>query len=99
MNAATTGKVTLSGLQTIDGVALAADDRVLVKNQNGENPSSGNGIYVVEDGRVKRRKVELGYVSLNIVEDTKGLKAGEVVIVDDIDKYREGDRVNTEVVK
>ena len=59
----------------------------------------GNGIYVVEDGRVKRRKVELGYVSLNIVEVTKGLKAGEVVIVDDIDKYREGDRVNTEVVK
>ena len=59
----------------------------------------GNGIYVVEDGRVKRRKVELGYVSLNIVEVTQGLKAGEVVIVDDIDKYREGDRVNTEVVK
>ena len=59
----------------------------------------GNGIYVVEDGRVKRRKVELGYVSLNIVEITKGLKTGELVIVDDIDKYREGDRVNTEVVK
>jgi len=59
----------------------------------------GNGIYVVEDGRVKRRKVELGYVSLNIVEVIKGLKAGEIVIVDDIDKYREGDRVNTEVVK
>ena len=59
----------------------------------------GNGIYVVEDGRVKRRKVELGYVSLNIVEVIKGLKAGELVIVEDIDKYREGDRVNTEVVK
>jgi len=59
----------------------------------------GNGIYVVEDGRVKRRKVELGYVSLNIVEVIKGLKAGELVIVDDIDKYREGDRVNTEVVR
>jgi hypothetical protein len=54
---------------------------------------------VVEDGRVKRRKVELGYVSLNIVEVIKGLKAGELVIVEDIDKYREGDRVNTEVVK
>jgi hypothetical protein len=38
-------------------------------------------------------------VSLNIVEVIKGLKAGEVVILDDIDKYREGDRVNTEVVK
>lgn len=59
----------------------------------------GNSIYVVEDGRVKRRKVELGYVSLNIVEITKGLNAGELVIVEDIDKYREGDRVKTEVVK
>ena len=48
---------------------------------------------------MKRRKVELGYVSLNIVEVIKGLKAGELVIVEDIDKYREGDRVNTEVVK
>ncbi|WP_313431768.1 tail fiber protein [Pseudomonas sp.] len=30
---ATTGAIALSGLQTIDGVALAAGDRVLVKNQ------------------------------------------------------------------
>jgi len=59
----------------------------------------GNGVYVVEDGRVKRRRVELGYVSLNIVEVTKGLQTGELVIVEDIDKYREGDRVSTEAVK
>ena len=59
----------------------------------------GNGVYVIEEGRVKRRKVELGYVSLNIVEIIKGLKTGELVIVDDIDKYREGDRVKTEIVK
>lgn len=59
----------------------------------------GNGVYVIEEGRVKRRKVELGYVSLNIVEVIKGLKTGELVIVDDIDKYREGDRVKTEIVK
>ncbi|MEI6052638.1 MAG: efflux RND transporter periplasmic adaptor subunit [Opitutaceae bacterium] len=59
----------------------------------------GSSIYLVEEGRVKRRKIELGYVSLNIVEVTKGLKSGELVIVDDIDKYREGDRVTTELVK
>jgi RND family efflux transporter MFP subunit len=59
----------------------------------------GNGVYVVQDGRVKRRKVELGYVSLNIVEVTKGLQAGEQVIVEDIDQYRENDRVTVEVVK
>jgi RND family efflux transporter MFP subunit len=59
----------------------------------------GNSVLVVEEGRVTRRKIETGYVSLNIVEVVKGLKSGEVVIVDDIDKYREGDRVTTETVK
>lgn len=44
---ATTGNVTLSNLQTIDGVALADGDRVLVKNQT---TAADNGIYVVVDG-------------------------------------------------
>lgn len=41
--AATTGAITLSGLQTVDGVALAAGARVLVKNQAA---AKDNGIYV-----------------------------------------------------
>lgn len=41
---ATTAAVTLSGLQTIAGVSLAAGDRVLVKNQADERE---NGIYIV----------------------------------------------------
>lgn len=44
---ATTANITLSGTQTIDGVALAAKDRVLVKDQS---TASGNGIYVVMHG-------------------------------------------------
>lgn len=40
---ATTGPIALSGLQTIDGVALAAGDRVLVKDQA---TASQNWIYV-----------------------------------------------------
>lgn len=39
---ATTANITLSGTQTIDGVAVAAGDRVLVKNQS---TGSQNGIY------------------------------------------------------
>lgn len=42
---ATTANITLSGLQTIDGVSLNANDRVLVKNQT---TSSQNGIYVAK---------------------------------------------------
>lgn len=41
---ATTANITLSGTQTIDGVAVVADDRVLVKNQT---TGSENGIYLV----------------------------------------------------
>lgn len=40
---ATTANITLSGLLTIDGVTLIANDRVLVKNQT---LSQNNGIYV-----------------------------------------------------
>ena len=39
--------LTLSGTQTIDGVALAVGDRVLAKNQT---TSANNGIYVVASG-------------------------------------------------
>jgi hypothetical protein len=41
----TTGNVTLSGLQVIDGVQLVADDRVLVTSQTNE---AENGIYVAK---------------------------------------------------
>lgn len=40
---ATTGNIALTGLQTIDGVALAAGDRVLVKNQSS---AKDNGIWM-----------------------------------------------------
>ncbi|MEI7050524.1 phage tail protein [Pseudomonas koreensis] len=43
VRAATTANIALSGLQSIDGVALAVGDRVLVKNQNA---AKDNGIWV-----------------------------------------------------
>lgn len=49
--AATTGNVTLSGTQTIDGYALVAGQRVLVKDQS---TASQNGIYVVAAGSWSR---------------------------------------------
>lgn len=44
---ATTANITLSGTQTIDGVALSVDDLVLVKNQN---TAAENGVYAVKSG-------------------------------------------------
>ena len=47
VRAATTANITLSGAQTIDGVAVVAGDRVLVKAQS---TGSQNGVYVAASG-------------------------------------------------
>jgi hypothetical protein len=47
VRAATTANITLSGTQTVDGVALVAGDYCLVKNQS---TASQNGVYVVAAG-------------------------------------------------
>ncbi len=74
----------------------------------GERPSKaliprralfGTNVYVVQNGRVQLRNVEVGYVSLNVAEITSGLVAGDLVIVEELDKFRQGDRVRTELVK
>src|SRR5690349_9767129 len=51
--AATTANITLYGEQTIDGIAIITDDRVLVKDQ-----SAGyeNGVYVCDTGQWRRSK-------------------------------------------
>lgn len=49
---ATTANITLSGLQTIDGVTLAANDSVLVKDQTA---GAQNGIYLAQSGAWTRR--------------------------------------------
>ena len=51
VKAATTGNITLSGTQTVDGVSLSVGDRVLVKNQS---TGSENGLYVVASGSWSR---------------------------------------------
>ena len=48
---ATTANITLSGLQTIDGITLVADQKVLVKNQTN---AKNNGIYTVNSSTWSR---------------------------------------------
>jgi hypothetical protein len=47
VKAGSTANLTLSGLQTVDGVTLIANDRILVKNQT---TLSENGVYTVQSG-------------------------------------------------
>jgi hypothetical protein len=51
VKAATTANISLSGTQTIDGVGVLADDRVLVKNQS---TGTENGIYICAAGSWSR---------------------------------------------
>ncbi|MBL8002854.1 MAG: hypothetical protein JNL05_12935 [Flavobacteriales bacterium] len=68
----TTANITLSGTQTIDGVALSAGDRVLVMNQS---TATQNGIYVVAAGAWSRSDdantgLELAWATVTVMEGT-----------------------------
>lgn len=58
----------------------------------------GNNVYVVKDGHVELRQVEVGFTSLTTVEILSGLTEGDEVIIDEIDRFRDGDRVRTKLV-
>lgn len=58
----------------------------------------GNHVYVVKDGRVEKRNVEVGFVGLNLVEVREKLAPGEQVIVENLDEFRDGQRVRATVI-
>ncbi len=53
----------------------------------------GNRVYVVSDGRIREREGEPGFISLTRAEILSGVEAGELVVVENLDRLREGDRV------
>ncbi|MBM3864469.1 MAG: efflux RND transporter periplasmic adaptor subunit [Verrucomicrobia bacterium] len=81
-----TGEVTI----TVDSVP----DQIMVLRRS---LFDGNKVLVVRDGRVERRTLEVGYVSLNNAQVKRGLAVGELVIVDQLEDFREGQRVKVEV--
>ena len=54
----------------------------------------GRNVFLVKDGRVEVRTVEVGFTSLNSVEIVRGVDEGDQVIVEDLDRFRAGDRVS-----
>jgi RND family efflux transporter MFP subunit len=59
----------------------------------------GNEVFVVADGRVQLRTVKVGYVALNVAEIIEGLREGELVIVEELDRFRADMRVRTSTVR
>ena len=70
VRAATTANITLSGFQSVDGITLAAGERVLVKNQT---TASANGIYIVSGGAWTRAADADNTGSGAIVEVSPGM--------------------------
>jgi hypothetical protein len=72
--AATTANITLSAAQTVDGIALIAGDRCLVKNQTA---TAENGIYQVNAGAWTRTAdadagSEIAGATVNVDQGTQG---------------------------
>lgn len=82
-----TGEVTIT-VGTHDRVPLVARRAIF----------NGAFVFAVKDGRVERRQVEIGYRGLNAAEVTKGLAAGDLVIVEELDQFRDGQRVRVKRV-
>ena len=55
-------------------------------------------ICVVKDGRVEKRQVKVGYVNLTEAEILSGISPGEHVIVQEPQRFRDGDRVRIELI-
>lgn len=70
VRAATTANITLTNTQTVDGVALAVGNRVLVKNQTN---GAENGIYIVQS---------TGWTRATDADDSIKLSSGTFVFVE-----------------
>jgi len=84
VRAATTATVSLTGLQTVDGISLIAGDRLLVKDQGA---ASQNGIYIVGAGTWPRTEdgdtwTELVAAFVFVEEGTQNKDTGWNCIVD-----------------
>ena len=58
----------------------------------------GEYVYVVDGGSLVRRKIAKGYEGLNSVEILSGVKVDELVVVEQQDRFREGERVRPQLL-
>ncbi|MDI1318775.1 MAG: efflux RND transporter periplasmic adaptor subunit [bacterium] len=58
----------------------------------------GDYVYVAAGGALERRKVTKGFDSFNKVEILTGLQAGDEVVVEQQDRFRDGDRVRSRLL-
>lgn len=89
------GRVLVPGITGEVTIIIAERDNALLIPRRA---LVGESVYVIEGAKVALRKVVKGYESLNLVEITSGLKVGDLVIAEQQDRFREGERVRTQVL-
>lgn len=55
---------------------------------------NGNTVFIVKNGYIEKKIIQIGFSDLMKVEVISGLKLDDLVIVEDIQNFREGDSVN-----
>ena len=60
---------------------------------------NSDNVFVVKNGRAEIRQIKLGFLDLNRAEVLEGLKEGDAVIVENIDKFRDGQSVRVPAAK
>jgi RND family efflux transporter MFP subunit len=59
---------------------------------------NGDSVWVVKNGVVEERHVKRGFVWASGVEITEGLEPGELVIVDELEKFHDTDKVSIKLM-
>ncbi len=54
----------------------------------------GREVFLIKEGMAKRQPVAIGFIGLNTVEILDGLREGDTVAVENLDRIQEGDRVS-----
>lgn len=85
----------VSGKATIN--VAEAKDVLCVSNEVVNTGTEGDFVYVIDNGVVKKKSVELGVASNNTVEVKAGLKAGDVVITDTSGDLKEGTKATANI--
>ena len=86
-----------SGLKTDVYVMNAIKDDVMrIANNSYYMGKGAYELFVVEDGQLVKRKVNLGESNFEMVEVISGLKEGEEVVVSDMSNYNDKNKVKLE---
>ncbi len=81
-------------------LATATRNAATVIPEEAVSPTAaGAVVWVVQDGKAIRRTVELGVRTPGFVEVTKGIDAGDQVIVGGLERLSEGASVRATVVE